>query len=167
MTMKKVSKSSLEKFHWPSIDCSRKKRQVFVSFIVSKRTYEGLMRGTHRWDDNVREFAQAEQLDPKTGRAGPVHGFGVETEVLCNRIVVKVMDQLGDHPAKANGRKDRQAKIPKRHGGTPIPCRAAGEVFLAGEDEHSIQNNGDNGNPWMCHHPIAKDDRVVVHFPTA
>lgn len=114
----------------------------------------------------VREFAQDEQLYPKSGRAGTVECFGVETEIFWDGIVPEVMDELWEYPAEPNGRKDRQSQIPQRHRRPPIPCGPFVEVGFPGRDENHVRRNRRDRYPWIGNHPVPQVDGVITQFGT-
>ena len=87
----------------------------------------------------VREFAQYEELDPRSDHpVRSVHLFGIETQILRNGVMVQVVRQSGSDPAKANHGKDRQEKIPARQCRPPAPGIPLGKIGLSDPDHDPV-----------------------------
>ena len=83
---------------------------LVASPVSIQKTLQHLLhKRSDKTSNYVREFAQDEQLYPKSGRTGTVECFGVETEIFWDGIIPEVMDELWEDPAEPNGRKDRKS----------------------------------------------------------
>jgi hypothetical protein len=74
---------------------------------------------------------------------------------------------LGERPEKANGGKDTETTIPRRHDVTPIPPIARGKVQRAKLNRRQVQDTGGNGYQWMLFHPNKHIRAIVMSFPIA
>ena len=123
--------------------------------------------GHWRWsvrNNYVRKFGKAKGLYPQPGGTRTKVGFRIEAQVLWNRIVKKIVNQMGCCPNKPNSWKDTQEKIPQGHASTPIPCRSISKVRLSAQNTDSIQRHSRNRNPGIFNHPISQIDGVILQF---
>lgn len=72
------------------------------------------------------------------------------------------MDQLGKRSDETNGGKSRQEEVPDSHTSTPIPSRLIFKAIPSIDNADSIKRDGNNGQPRIVDHPIAKRDGIIV-----
>ena len=109
---------------------------------------------------NSRELGKDKELDPESGGSGSVKEFGVTAEVLFHRVVVHVVEELGQGPGEPHGRKEAEAEVPERHEPTPIPRCLRLEVRATKHNQDPVEQTGHDGECRMSHHPISVRHRI-------
>jgi hypothetical protein len=112
------------------------------------------------------DFRHNKSLQPHRVRALAEQLTRLGAKVFFKRVVRPEVDEHGEDTTKANGGKDGQAEIPRRHGLAQVPRLLVFKVLGTEGDHQPVEENGQDRNPRIVDDKVIVFCLLVVQFPS-